>query len=353
MEESSGIDPKEIAKEYDFSAGCNEHLVYIGTNLKDRDVNKRASNEHDSAKEYIKKTLIQAGYDDVFEIPFTHQRTTLGDVVCRIAGKSSEKKIVLGAHYDGDGAGDNGSGVALLLGVAEGIVSLTPEYDVDIVFFDCEEEGDFEGSRAYLSSLSSEEKSKIEFMINVDSLAFGDYPNIYGGKQSRTGKVSLLSAYELAVSKAKNLGFTMWDTSDLEGYYEKHGTGPAIEEDAFYTNPWTKFHDSPNNNGVYSPTTIDASDHVPFSEAGIPIVYFEATNWFASGDGGYEAYSGYFETYDSSIGYYGMFMNTSYDTLENLELYFPGRALAHFKLYSPLLASLLLYPTQENTPSAN
>ena len=318
-----------------------EHLNYIGTHLKDRDIYGVPNNEHNAAKTYIEGVLDATGYPNVFEQTFTWYWQTAANIVCHIPGARSDKRIVLGAHYDGDGVGDNGSGVALLLGVAEGIAGLTPYYDLDIVFFDCEEVGE-DGSYAYVEAL--EDPSSIAFMINVDAIAFGDYPNIYGGNQSSSGNITQLEAYNLAVAKAINLGFNMWDSDDLDGYFALHGTGPEIAENTFYTNPWTKAHDSPNHNGVYSPTTLDASDHVPFKEAGIPIVYFEATNWFSAGDGGHEAYSGYYEVYDTSIGDHGMFMNTQYDTLTNLNTYFPGRAEAHFQIYSPLLSSLVLYP---------
>ena len=39
-----------------------------------------------------------------------------------------------------------------------------------------------------------------------------------------------------------------------------------------------------------------------------------------------------------------MFMNTEFDTLENLNDFFPGRSLAHFNVYSPLLCALVLNP---------
>jgi len=339
---------EDPATRFDFSPQCMTHLNYIGTNLTDRDINGVSNNDHNDAKAYIQNVLANAGYSNVFEQSFTYRRKSAANVVCRIAGISHTKRVVLGAHYDGDGVGDNGSGIALLLGVAEGIAGITPYYDLDIVFFDCEEVGEY-GSIAYVNAL--EDPSAIAFMINIDSIAFGDYPNIYGGNQSSSGNITQLEAYNLAVAKAINLGFNMWDSDDLDGYFALHGTGPEIAENTFYTNPWTKNHDSPNHLRVYSPTTLDASDHVPFKDAGIPIVYFEATNWFSAGDGGYDAYSGYFEVYDTTIGDHGMFMNTQYDTLANLNAYFPGRAEQHFHIYSSLLSSLVLYPnTNEAAP---
>jgi hypothetical protein len=83
---------------------------------------------------------------------------------------------------------------------------------------------------------------------------------------------------------------------------------------------------------------------VAFSDVGIPYIYFEATNWYTDGDGGEGAYNGYFDTQETDIGEYGMFMNTEYDTLENLNKYFPGRVKQHFELYGPLMESLVLHP---------
>ena len=340
----------DAATYYDFSSLCYKHLEYFGTYLKDRDVEGIGKNEHDDAKEYIKSVLENAGYTDIREQPFNYGKRKCANVICSIKGENSDKRIVVGAHYDGDGVGDNGSGVSLLLGVLEGLKGITPRNDIDVVFFDAEEVGEY-GSIAYVDSLNEDDIDKVEFMVNVDAIAFGDYPNIYGGRQNWSGSVSGLDAYYLAVGKVKELGFTMMGTEELDGYFHSHSNkGPEIEENTFYTNPWTKDNPPPRNEDVYSPTTIDASDHVPFSEKGIDIVYFEATNWFAAGDGGYLAYTGYYETYDTNLGEDGMFMNTEYDTIENLESYFPGRALSHFKLYSPLLSSLILNPLDSSTP---
>ena len=43
-----------------------------------------------------------------------------------------------------------------------------------------------------------------------------------------------------------------------------------------------------------------------------------------------------------SKGVGGQFMNTDYDTLENLIRFFPHRAENHYRMYSPLLSALLL-----------
>ena len=109
--------------------------------------------------------------------------------------------------------------------------------------------------------------------------------------------------------------------------------------------PWTPENPAPANNFAMSPATLPASDHVGYMDRGIEYVYFEATNWYAeSGNDEVEgtSYTGYIETFDYDKGEHGMFMNTEYDTWENLNTFYPGRAAQHFAIYSPLLTALLL-----------
>ena len=173
------------------------------------------------------------------------------------------------------------------------------------------------------------------------------YCNIYGGDQSLSekGVPGLTDGYDIAADITEQLGFEVMRTSDLDGYFAEHGTGPEIEEGTLYTNPWTDENPSPSNYSVPSPATLPASDHIGFMYRGIEYIYFEATNWFAEGENDdveATSYTGYIETYDYSLGEHGMFMNTEYDTWENLNKYFPGRAEKHFRIYSPLLSAMIL-----------
>ena len=141
---------------------------------------------------------------------------------------------------------------------------------------------------------------------------------------------------------AEELGIKTCRTEDLNGYYAKYGHGPTVEENTIYTNPWTFENPSPVNFECASPSTGGWGDHAPFARRGIHYINMEATNWFAAGGDTELDYSGFYETADTNIGDSGMFMNTKYDTLENLEKYFPGRAQEHFKIFSPLLCKLIL-----------
>lgn len=70
----------------------------------------------------------------------------------------------------------------------------------------------------------------------------------------------------------------------------------------------------------------------------IPYIYFEATNWYVA------QYEGECDTDNEEAGINGQIMSTDYDNMIYIEERFPGRVMAHFKLYSPLLSSLMLHP---------
>lgn len=237
------------------------------------------------------------------------------NIVVTKQGKS-DKTIIVGAHYDGNGSGDNGSSVALAVTTAQHLFDIETEYTIKFVFFTAEEYGMY-GSKAYVSAMTEEEKENTLYMINMDSLVCGDYCYLYGGVQNdETQTVTNTEAFDNAMAVAKDAGIS------------------------FKSNPWTweapaPGYDSPD---YASPSTGDWSDHVPFKNAGINYLYFEATNWDIPGP--YAEYDGYGETY-----LVGMLMNTPNDYLEYIETYFPGRPLAHLKQFSTLLNLLL---TQTN-----
>lgn len=237
------------------------------------------------------------------------------NIIVTKEGKSN-KTIIVGAHYDGDGSGDNGSSVALAVTTAQHLFGVETEYTIKFVFFTAEEYGLY-GSKAYVAAMTEEEKANTLYMINMDSLVCGDYCYLYGGVQNDDTKtVTGTEAYDNAMALAKAAGL------------------------AFKSNPWTwdapaPGYDSPD---YAAPSTGDWSDHAPFKNAGINYLYFEATNWEIPGP--YAEYDGYGETY-----LVGMLMNTPNDYMEYIETYFPGRPMAHLKQFSTLLNLLL---TQTN-----
>ena len=88
----------------------------------------------------------------------------------------SDKRLVIGAHWDADegsdGANDNASGCSVVLHVIEAVLA-APSFgkSIDFVFFGEEEKGGIGASR-YLESVG---KENIAAMINADVCGFGDH----------------------------------------------------------------------------------------------------------------------------------------------------------------------------------
>lgn len=349
---------EETMADYDYTEQALAYLTYIGENLQNRNFGGvGADNKHDEAGHWIITELYNAGYvsaqveEQVFEGTNLYGNVMPGrNIILTVPGLDSAYQVIVGAHYDGEGLGDNGSGVALLLANAVGMQSVTPEYTIKFIFFDGEENGML-GSNYYVENMSDKEAAQTLYYINLDTLVFGDFCNIYGGvfgdygvdtDYVPGGTVTAVDGYSFAVETAKSLGVTVYTTEDLEGYFAEHELGMEIEDGALFTNPWTDDNPPPQNMLAPSPATIAASDHVGFARRGIEYIYFEATNWWAAGTEQYFAYTGHIETYAYQKGVSGMFMNTEYDTLEQLNDNFPDRAEQHYSLYSPLLSALLL-----------
>ena len=366
-EAASGFDLRTIVSgknraDCDFTEKALEYLTEIGELFPNRSIlDDGGENTHDAFGDWLLAELAACGYpaaqieEQSFSgRSFSGEKVQGRNMILTVPGQSGKGQIIVGAHYDGDGVGDNGSGVALLLATAAGLSKAEPQLTIKYIFFDGEEEG-LLGSWYYAEHMSAEEVASTVYMINLDALAFGDFCCIYGGVYGDdydAGYIELsegeplpapehTEGYTFAADIAEALGFRVYRTEDLDGYYAAHGNG-MDPEDAFFTNPWTNANPAPSNMIAPSPATFGASDHTGFAVRGIPYIYFEATNWWAEGTDQYSAFTGYIETYDAALGAGGQFMNTDYDTLEQLQQCFPGRAEQHYRLFSPLLSALLL-----------
>ncbi len=101
------------------------------------------------------------------------------NIVARLDSDST-KTVVIGAHYDnvfstgeGQGAYDNGSGIGILLALAEYFADKALDYDLEIVAFGGEETGLY-GSKHYVEYASASKKSNLLLYVNLDSILAGD-----------------------------------------------------------------------------------------------------------------------------------------------------------------------------------
>ena len=162
----------ENISEYDFTEQAMIYLEYLGTKLPDRDSTKK-DGDHEAAMEWIISELRNAGYSDgqIEKQSFSYEGFEGTNVILTVEGEDRLHQIIAGAHYDGDGTGDNGSGVALLLANAVGLAGKKPHYTVKYIFFDCEEIG-LLGSFYSVENMSDTETANTLYMINIFQMGF-------------------------------------------------------------------------------------------------------------------------------------------------------------------------------------
>ena len=238
-----------------------------------------------------------------------------GDVILFEKPGRTQRRIVVGAHYDSvdtHGADDNASGVGLLLETAKRMRQADTEYTIQFALFSIEEPGAM-GSQYYVSRETQEYRDSVAVMINLDTIAAGDNMYIYGGSLDEQGnQVRTWGAYQ-ALATAQALGLPM------------------------------SFH--PDVNEAYPvPIKNTASDHMAYDFHNIPYIYFEASNW----NGG--KFNNFYQTADSRVPD-GQMMHTWMDDLEFYNATFPGRVQMHLTSYAILLDTLLRNLVEGSTAS--
>ena len=255
--------------------------------------------------EYIKTQFESYGYKTkIQKFSFENRK---GEVVksqnvVAIKPGTSEKQLIVGAHYDqvtsggSKGAHDNASGVGAILEVAERIKDVETPQTIVFVAFGSEEVG-LKGSKHYVDNMTEKELENTEGMINLDSIIAGDKMYVYAGSN---GKGFLR---DKALSYSKELGLDLITQGG-------HPDFPAG-------------------------TTGDWSDHAYFNAKGIPVLYFESTNWDIPYEDGSPG-DGYVETTVNKI------MHTGNDNLEYIEKTFPGRIESRLNTTIQVLEKMLV-----------
>lgn len=206
------------------------------------------------------------------------------NVVAKIDNPSTDKQIIVGAHFDavasGQGASDNASGVCAMYLVMQSLAGKSLPFDVVFVAFGGEENG-FVGSQNYVDAMAASEKSNTMVMFNIDSIANGDELYLMcENKPTALADFVLKQADDACkiTEKPYRKGFVYGMDSYGYGYYE----------------------------------TIQGSDHTPFRLAGVPVAFFFS---------GYYGGLAYKENADANKSV----MNTSADTLARLESNWGGQ----------------------------
>ena len=144
------------------------------------------------------------------------------NVIAELDNQSTECGIVvMGGHYDSvadtQAAGDNGTGVASLLVMAEELAEAHSEdeslpYALRFIFFGVEEIGLY-GSRHYVDNLSEQEHEEIIAMLNFDAMGKGEAAVV--------GSADLV---DKAIDYADGNGITLNRSNEPAGFGSDHAS---------------------------------------------------------------------------------------------------------------------------------
>jgi Peptidase family M28 len=123
----------------------------------------------------LKQMFTEAGCDDQHVSEQPVKGSKLPNVICVLPG-SSDKQIIVGAHFDraseGDGVVDNWSGAALLPSLYEAVKIAPRKHTYIFIGFTDEEQGDV-GSSFYVRQMTKEQVDATDAMVNMDTLGLG------------------------------------------------------------------------------------------------------------------------------------------------------------------------------------
>ena len=169
------------------------------------------------------------------------KHSKFGNVKCTLRG-SSERQIVVGAHFDhvsvGAGAVDNWSGASLLPSLYEALVTEPRQHTFVFVGFYGEEQG-LVGSTSYVREIGKEKLAGIDAMVNMDSLGLGP-TNIWISRANPNlakMAIALAEALKLPISGVNVEGV---GSTDAESFREKKV--PTISFSSITQQTWPILH---------------------------------------------------------------------------------------------------------------
>ncbi len=302
----------------DYGKEAWECLQYIDEHLGERLSDARLytdTKNHDAAGAWIKSKLESYGYN-VNVLKWVNEGTDLTTYYVRRPGRS-EKRIVVGAHYDcveTKGVEDNGTGVSVLLELAKRFADYECPLTVDFCFFDAEETMGYSGSYMYLDQVKDIEN--IMCYLNIDCVGAGDTMFAYGG---------------------------IWEDGELKRTWPLY-----MAMDGAYKCGRIPLNYIPKEVNDYwpYPTRTGSSDHWFFNLKGVPYVYFECNAWITP-DGKIgnpekpQLYNSSNPAYASTNGQ--IIHLSQWEDLKTLESIAPGRIKTHMSGYSEVITWMLRF----------
>ena len=137
---------------------------------------KSFSTSNGEREALIRKWFVESGCKEANLSEQPLDRKLPPNVICVLPGETPEV-IVVGAHTDkvasfGDGVVDNWTGAVLLPALLYSLSAQPRHHTLIFIGFSGEERG-LVGSRYYVDHLTSEQRARIEGIVNFDSLGLG------------------------------------------------------------------------------------------------------------------------------------------------------------------------------------
>lgn len=216
----------------------------------------------------------------------------------KYAATPTNNQVIIGAHYDnvglGEGAFDNGSGIAVLMNLIDKLSLIDLDYNIIFIAFGAEEEGLY-GSSYYVSQMLESDKLNTKCMINMDCVSAGDNLYIYC-EDIKTDYCDFF----VENSEEVNYGESITEKSYSKDIFLIAGYG-----------------------GYPYYQTAQASDHSSFREVGIPTVFFYSgsyTFWsttYVESEAQSSIMHTSEDTIDSAIEKYGISMAKKMETVSD------------------------------------
>jgi len=185
---------------------------------------KSFADDNQARENIIRKWFVESG---CAKANLSEQQARVGlppNVICVLPGET-EETIVVGAHTDhvtdfGDGVVDNWSGASLLPDLLFSLNGRKRHHTFVFVGFTGEEKG-MVGSEYYVEQLSPEQRSRIQAMVNMDSLGLAS-TKVWASHADKVlldplTAVAKASKLPLATSNVENVG-----TTDSESFARYH-----------------------------------------------------------------------------------------------------------------------------------
>ena len=205
---------------------------------------KSFSTKNSEREALIRKWFGESGCRDSNLSEQSLERKVPPNVICVLPGET-EEAIVVGAHTDhvddfGAGVVDNWTGASLLPSLLYSLSGQPRRHTFIFVGFTAEEKG-LVGSAYYADHLTPEQRTRIEAMVNMDSLGLGptEVWATHADKMLLDALASVAAASKLPVSamNVDNLG-----TADSESFARYHI--PRITIHSVTPETWPILHSS-------------------------------------------------------------------------------------------------------------